>query len=82
MSTAPRFRRNIRGVAVRSPHASVAEKQAWQDTLDQAIFELRLAAIHRARALAAIQRALSLGATWSDVGGFLRDHQLRIPRPR
>ena len=67
---------------MRSPHTRVAEQHAWQETLDQAIFELRLAAIHRARALASIQRALSLGATWSDVGGFLRDHQLRIPRPR
>ena len=69
-------------MAVRSPHSRVAEQQAWQETLDQAIFELRLAAVHRARALASVQHAISLGATWSDVGAFLRDHHLRIPRPR
>ncbi|MDH2412869.1 hypothetical protein [Nocardioides sp. CER19] len=70
-------------MALSSPHPRVAKQPAaWEDSLDQAISELRLVGVHKARALAAIQHAISQGATWSDVGAFLRARHVRIPRPR
>jgi hypothetical protein len=68
---------------MRAPHPRVAKQTAaWQDSLDQAISELRLASVHKARAISAVQHAISQGATWSEVGAFLRARHVRIPRPR
>lgn len=69
-------------MALRSSHQRVAEEPAWQESLDQALAELRLAALHKSRALAAIKQAVDLGASWSDVGSFLRDRHLRVPKQR